>query len=53
MVSTSAWHAAGKGFDSRTRPVSLLGVKTWLSTLDSSLEIVYICDCVGGDTTVY
>ena len=39
VVSTSAWHAAGQGFDSRTRHVSLLGVKTWLSTL----EIVYPC----------
>ena len=32
VVSTSAWHAAGRWFDSRTRHVSLLGVKTWLST---------------------
>ena len=32
VVSTSAWHAAGRRFDSRTRHVSLLGVKTWLST---------------------
>ena len=32
-------HAAGRWFDSRTRHVSLLGVKTWLSTL----EIVYLC----------
>ena len=32
MVITSAWHAAGRWFDSRTRHVSLLGVKTWLST---------------------
>ena len=39
VVSTSAWHAAGQGFDSRTRHVTLLGVKTWLSTL----EIVYLC----------
>ena len=37
VVSTSAWHAAGRRFDSRTRHVSLLGVKTWLST-----EIVYL-----------
>ena len=34
VVSTSAWHTAGQGFDSRTRHVSfILGVKTWLSTL--------------------
>ena len=39
VVNTSAWHAAGRRFDSRTRRVSLLGVKTWLSTL----EIVYLC----------
>ena len=39
----SAWHAAGRGFDSRTRHVSLLGVKTWLSTL----EIVY---CLSEET---
>ena len=26
VVSTSAWHAAGRWFDSRTRHVSLLGV---------------------------
>ena len=39
VVSTSAWHAAGRWFDSQTRHVSLLGVKTWLSTL----EIVYLC----------
>ena len=39
MVSTSASQAAGQGFDSGTRHVSLLGVKTWLSTL----EIVYLC----------
>ena len=39
VVNTSAWHAAGRRFDSRTRYVSLLGVKTWLSTL----EIVYLC----------
>ena len=32
VVSTSAWHAAGWWFDSRARHVSLLGVKTWLST---------------------
>ena len=32
VVSTSAWHAAGRRFDSRTRHVSLLGVKSWLST---------------------
>ena len=32
VVSTSVWHAAGRWFDSRTRHVSLLGVKTWLST---------------------
>ena len=32
VVSTSAWHAAGRWFDSRTRHLSLLGVKTWLST---------------------
>ena len=38
VVSTSAWHAAGRWFDSRTRHVSLLGVITWLSTL----EIVYL-----------
>ena len=31
VVITSAWHAAGRWFDSRTRHVSLLGVKTWLS----------------------
>ena len=35
VVSTSVWHAAGRRFDSRTRHVSLLGVKTWLSTLDT------------------
>ena len=41
VVSTSAWHAASQGFDSRTRHVSLyyislfiIGLKTWLSTLD-------------------
>ena len=39
VVSTSTWHAAGRWFDSRTRNVSLLGVKTWLSTL----QIVYLC----------
>ena len=39
VVSTFAWHAAGRWFNSRTRHVSLLGVKTWLSTL----EIVYLC----------
>ena len=38
VVSTSAWHAAGLGFDSRTKHVSVLCVKTWLSTL----EIVYL-----------
>ena len=32
VVSTSAWHASGWWFDSRTRHVPLLGVKTWLST---------------------
>ena len=32
VVSTSAWHAAGRWFDYRARHVSLLGVKTWLST---------------------
>ena len=32
VVSTSVWHAAGRWFDSRTRHVSLIGVKTWLST---------------------
>ena len=32
VVITSAWHAAGRWFDSRTRHVSLLGVNTWLST---------------------
>ena len=42
VVSTSAWHAAGRGFDSRTRHVSLLGVKTWLSTL----EIGSLGDCL-------
>ena len=39
VVSTFAWHAAGRWFDSRIRHVSLLGVKTWLS----KLEIVYLC----------
>ena len=29
VVSTSAWHAAGRRFNYRTRHVSLLGVKTW------------------------
>ena len=39
VVSTSAWRAAGRGFDSWTRHVSLiLGVKTCLPTL----EIVYL-----------
>ena len=46
MVSTSAWHAAGGGFDSRTRYVSLLGVNTWLSTL----EIVYLELCLSEET---
>ena len=32
VVSTSVWHATGRWFDSRTRHVSLIGVKTWLST---------------------
>ncbi len=32
VVSTSVWHAAGRWFDSQTRHVSLIGVKTWLST---------------------
>ncbi len=39
VVSTSACHAAGRGSILGTRHVSLLGVKTWLSTL----EIVYLC----------
>ena len=39
VVNTSAWHAAGRRFDSRTRHVSLLGVNIWLS----KLEIVYLC----------
>ena len=34
VVSTSAWYGRRPGFDSRTRHVSLLGVKTWLSTLE-------------------
>ena len=46
MVSTSAWHAAGRRFESWTRHVSLLGVKSWLSTL----EIVYLRVFFGGDT---
>ena len=37
VVSTSACHAGGPG--SRPGPGALLGVKTWLSTL----EIVYLC----------
>ena len=37
VVSTSACHAGGPG--SRPGPGTLLGVKTWLSTL----EIVYLC----------
>ncbi len=36
VVSTSACHAGGPG--SRPEPGTLLGVKTWLSTL----EIVYL-----------
>ena len=39
MVSTAACHTGGRRFDSRTRRMSLLGVKTWLSTL----ETVYVC----------
>ena len=39
MVSTSACHAGGRRFDSRTRHMTSLGVKTWLSTL----EIVNLC----------
>ena len=46
VVSTSAWHAAGRWFDSRTRHVSLLGVKTWLSTL----QIVYLELCLSEET---
>ena len=37
VVSTSACHAGGPG--SRPGPGTLLGVETWLSTL----EIVYLC----------
>ena len=37
MVSSSACHAAGRG--SLPGPGALLGVKTWLSTL----EILYLC----------
>ena len=37
VVSTSAWHEAGRG--SPPGPGTLLGVNTWLSTL----ETVYIC----------
>ena len=37
MVSTSACHAGSR--DSIPGPGALLGVKTWLSTL----EIVYLC----------
>ena len=37
VVSTSACHAGGPG--SRPGPGTLLGVKTWLSTL----EVVYLC----------
>ena len=37
VVSTSPCHAGGPG--SRPGPGTLLGVKTWLSTL----EIVYLC----------
>ena len=39
MVSTSACHAGGRRFDSRTRRMALLSVKTWLSIL----ETVYLC----------
>ena len=39
MVSTTACHAGGRRFDSRTGNMTLLGVKTWLSTL----EIVNLC----------
>ena len=36
VVSTSAWHAIVRGsIPARTRRV-ILGVKTWLSTLDTS-----------------
>ena len=38
MVSTSACHARGRWFDSRTRRMTLLGVKTWLA--------MYVRDCV-------
>ena len=37
VVSTSACHAGSRG--TLLRPGTLLGVKTWLSTL----EIVYLC----------
>ena len=37
MVSTSACHAADRG--SLPEPGALVGVKTWLSTL----QIVYLC----------
>ena len=37
VVSTSVWHAAGRG--SITWPGMLLGVKTWLSRV-STLEMV-------------
>ena len=40
VVSTPAYHAADRGSNpARTRRDYLLGVKTWLSTL----EIVYLC----------
>ena len=39
VVSTSALHAAGRWFDSRIRHVSLLGVKTWLSTFRDCLSL--------------
>ena len=36
VVSTSTWHAAGRGFDPWTMHV-ILGVKTWPSTLATIL----------------
>ena len=45
VVSTSAWHAAGQGFDSRTRHVSLLGVKSLALNIRDFISVSF-----GGDT---
>ena len=39
MVSTSAWHAAGRGFDSRTRHVSIIRCKNLALNIRGCLSL--------------